>query len=111
MPPEKLLFYRKLVETIPEIELKGANVPYTSYNGHMFSYLEKDGSMGIRLPMEPREDFIKKYQTTLFESYGIIKKEFVLVPDKLHRNTKKLKPWFAVSFEYIKSLKPKPTKK
>lgn len=111
IPPEKLLFYNKLAETIPEIELKGAAVPYTSYNGHMFSYLEKDGSLGLRLPESAREEFIKKYKTTLFESYGIVKKEFVLVPDKLHRNTKELKPFFAESFEYVKRLKPKPAKK
>ena len=99
--------YSKLVATNPKIELKGATVPYTSHNGHMFSYLEKDGSLGLRLPEDAREDFLKKYKTTLFISYGIVKKEFVLVPDKLLKDTKKLKPYFDISFEYVKTLKPK----
>ena len=104
-------FYKKLIATNPEVELKGASMPYTSYNGNMFSYLEKDGSLGLRLPTTELENFLKKYKTTLFLSYGIVKKEFVLVPDKLLKNTKELKPYFDISFEYVKTLKAKPTKK
>src|SRR5450631_1212891 len=96
IPQDKLHFYNKLVETNSKIELKGATVPYTSCNGHMFSYLEKDGSLGLRLPAEVRETFLKKYKTTLFVSYGIVKKEYVLVPDKLFINTKELKPYFDI---------------
>ena len=102
-----LCLFKKLVETNPGIELKGATVPYTSENGHMFAYLEKDGSFGLRLPEKEREEFLKKYKTTLFVSYGIVKKEFVLVPDERLRKTDELKPWFDLSFEYVKSLKPK----
>ena len=104
-------FYKKLIATNPEVELKGATIPYTSYNGNMFSYLEKDGSLGLRLPTTELENFLKKYKTTLFLSYGIVKKEFVLVPDKLLKNTKELKPYFDISFGYVKTLKAKPTKK
>lgn len=104
---EKLESYKKLIDTNPKIELKGATVPYTSYNGHMFSYFEKDGSFGLRLPEKERGEFLKKYKTTLFISYGIVKKEFVLVPDKLLKNTKELLPYFNASFEYVKSLKAK----
>lgn len=107
IPKEKLDLYKKLIETNPKVELKGAAVPYTSYNGHMFSYFEKDGTFGLRLPEKEREEFLKKYKTTLFISYGIIKKEFVLVPEKLLKNTKELKPYFDISFEYVKSLKAK----
>jgi hypothetical protein len=107
IPQEKLDFYRNLVETNPKVELKGATVPYTSHNGHMFSYLEKDGALGLRLPEKVRDEFIKKYKTTLFVSYGIVKKEFVLVPEKLCKNIKELKPYFDISFEYVKSLKAK----
>ena len=73
----------------------------------MFSYLEKDGSLGLRLPADEIEKFLKKYKTTMFFSYGIIKKEFVLVPEKLFKNTKELKPYFDISYEYVKTLKPK----
>jgi hypothetical protein len=111
IPQGKIDLYNKLVATIPEVERKGATVPYTSHNGHMFSYLEKDGSLGLRLPQQAIEDFIKKYKTSLFKSYGIVKKEYVLVPVKLQENIKELKPYFALSFAYVKTLKPKPAKK
>jgi hypothetical protein len=105
--PGKLEAYKKLIKTNPQIELKGAAIPYTSFNGHMFSYFEKDGTFGLRLPEKAREEFLKKFKTTLFVSYGIVKKEFVLVPDNLLKNLRKIKPYFDISFEYVKSLKAK----
>jgi hypothetical protein len=111
IPPEKFALYEKLVATNPKIELKGATIPYTSHNGHMFSNLEKDGSLSLRLPKNAIDEFLEKYKTSLVKAYGIIRKEYVIVPDKLLKNTKELKPYFDMSFEYVKSLKPKSTKK
>ncbi len=104
---DKLDVYKKIVDTNPKIELKGATVPYTSFNGHMFSYFEKDGTFGLRLPEKEREEFLKKYKTTLFVSYGRVKKEFVLVPEKVFFSMKEFKLWFDRSFEYVSSLKAK----
>lgn len=109
--PDKLELYEKLVATNPKIERKGAANPYTSLNGHMFTYLDRSGSLALRLPEAEREKFLKKYKTTLFEAYGAVMKEYVTVPDSLLRNTKMLEPYFKLSFEYVKTLKPKPTKK
>ena len=107
IPQEKIDLYNHLVATNPKIQRKGDTVPYTSHNGHMFSYLEKDGSLGLRLPPDVLDAFLKKYKTTLFKSYGIIKKDYALVPEKLQKNIKELKPYFEISFEYVKTLKPK----
>lgn len=111
IPPDKLAYYDKLIATNPEIERKGVTNPYTSYNGHMFTHLSKTGTCGIRLPKEPREAFLEKYNTTLYESYGAIMKEYVAVPDELLANTDELKEYLEMSFHYVKSLKPKSTKK
>lgn len=110
-PQEKIDLYDQLIATNPEIERKGKTNPYTSYNGHMFSHLSKTGTLGLRLPKEDREAFLEKYNTTLYESYGAIMKEYVTVPDDLLMNTEELKPYLDISFEYIKTLKPKATKK
>jgi hypothetical protein len=107
IPPEKLEFYEKLLATHPEIERKGAVHPYTSMNGHMFTYLDQTGTLGIRLPQEEVESFLKKYQTTLFTSYGVVKKDYVTVPDSLLKKTKELKRYLDISCEYVKTLKPK----
>ena len=110
-PKELLDSYDRLIATNPGVERKGATMPYTSLNGHMFSFIAKDGTFGLRLPEEARDKFLKKYKTRLVEAYGIVLKEYVLVPDKLFMNTKELKPYFDISFAYIKSLKPNPTSK
>jgi TfoX/Sxy family transcriptional regulator of competence genes len=111
IPADKLELYEKLVKTNPKIERKGAANPYTSLNGHMFSYLNQSGSLALRLPDDEREKFLKKYKTTLFEAYGAVMKEYVTVPDSLLKDTRTLQRYFQLSYEYIKTLKPKPTKK
>ena len=108
-PADKLKLYEKLVATLPGVERKGATVPYTSVNGHMFSYLSKSGTLALRLPDEAREAFLKKFKTTLCKQYGVIQKEYVEVPDALLEKTSELKKHFAQSFAYVSSLKPKPT--
>ena len=111
IPSDKLELYNKLVATNPDIERKGDTVPYTSLNGHMFSYLNAEGTMALRLPEIEREAFLKKYKTNLMKAYGIIQKEYAEVPVDLLKNTKELKKYFDTSYEYIKTLKPKPTTK
>src|SRR5258708_37204335 len=111
VPSDKVALYDKLVATVPDLARKGATIPYTSMNGHMFSYLAADGSLALRLPKEARKSFLAKYATTLVEAYGIVQKEYVAVPEDLLKNTEELKPYFAASYEYVKTLKPKPTKK
>jgi hypothetical protein len=111
IPTEKLDFYDKLIKTNPKIERKGAANPYTSLNGHMFTYLNPSGSLALRLPEAAREDFLKKYKTKLFETYGSIMKEYVTVPDKLLRNTKELQKYLELSYAYVKTLKAKRSKK
>jgi hypothetical protein len=108
VPSEKLVLYETLVATNPNVERKGATVPYTSLNGHMFSYLSKEGKLALRLPAREREAFLKKYKARLCEAYGRVQPEYVEVPDSLLSSTRELKKFFDCSYEYIRSLKPKP---
>jgi hypothetical protein len=107
IPADKLALYQKLIATSPEIERKGDVHPYTSLNGHMFTYLDQTGTMGIRLPKDELDAFLKKYKTTLFESYGVVKKDWAAVPDSLLQKTGELKRHLDISFAYVKTLKPK----
>jgi len=111
IPADKVELYDKLIATNPNIERKGANNPYTSLNGNMFTLFNPPGHLAIRLPEAEREKFIKKYKTRLFEAYGIVMKEYVAVPDSLLPKTKELARYLDLSYEYAKTLKPKPTKK
>ncbi len=107
---DKLELYKKLVATNPSVELKGATMPYTSLNGHMFSFLTKSDKLALRLPTAERQAFLKKYQTELCEQYGTVLVEYVEVPDALLKKTQELKKYFGLSYAYVGSLKPKPTK-
>ena len=102
--------YDKLIATSSEVERKGAAMPYTSCNGHMFSFLTKAGRLALRLPAEERDAFLKKYRAKLCEQNGVVLKEYVEVPDALLRQPTELKKFFAASVAYVGSLKPKPTR-
>ena len=86
-------------------------MPYTSVNGHMFSFVSKEGEMGLRLPTEELELFIDKHQSTQMEQHGRLMKEYVVIPAGMLQNTEELFPYLEKSFDYVSSLKPKATKK
>jgi predicted DNA-binding protein (MmcQ/YjbR family) len=111
VPAAKLALYQKLIAGNPAIERKGDTNPYTSYNGHMFTHLAPPGTLAIRLSPEDVDAFLKKYRTTLFESYGVVKKDWVVVPDALLAKTSELRKYFERSFQYVQTLKPKATAK
>src|ERR1041384_5750054 len=102
VPADKLALYEKLIATIPEVERKGASVPYTSLNGNMFSYLTADGTLALHLSKGIREDFLAKYNTKLVDAYGVVQKEYASVPADLWKNTEELKQYFDASYEYVK---------
>ncbi len=112
VPADKLALYKQLIEAHPEIELKGGlKLPYTSYQGNMFSQLSKAGKVGLRMGKAEREAFIAQYDSKLFETYGTIMKEYVEVPDQLLEDTAQLLPHLEESYAYAKTLKAKPGKK
>jgi len=104
IPLDLLAHYEKLIGTVPEIEIKGATTRYTSLNGNMYSFISKDGSIGLRLSEIDRA-------TELQIQYGSVMKEYVAVPESFFKNTRTIKKWMTHSYEYAKTLKPKPTKK
>ena len=111
MAANKIQLYEKLIATNPEIQRKGDANPYTEVNGNMFTLLHQSQVLAIRLPATEREQFLKKYKTTLFEAYGAVMKEYVRVPDSLLTNTSALRKYLEISYGYAKTLKPKPTTK
>jgi hypothetical protein len=110
-PPDRLALYEQLVESTADVERKGATMPYTSRNGHMFSFLDPAGAMALRLPPDARDEFMARYGATLIEQHGRTMQEFVAIPASLLERTDELRPWLTRSHDWIGSLKPKPTKR
>lgn len=111
IPADKLELYDKVVGNNPDIERKGKTTPYTSINGHMFSFLSKNGTMGLRLSENDRNSFIQHFDSNLMEQHGRVMKEYVEIPSDLLQDTDQLSNYLQKSLGYVSGLKPKPTKK
>lgn len=111
-PSEALKLYAQAVEASDtDAEVKGAKNPYTSLNGNMFSFLDFEGNMALRLSDELQEEFMAEYESGPVVHYGSTMRGYVSVPDELLRNTDEITGWFTKSYEWIATLKPKPTNK
>ncbi len=106
-PKEQIELYDELVSMFPEIKRKGKKVPYTSLNGHMFSYLGLDGTLALRLDKQNREKFLIDFNTELDVQHGSVMKEYARVPSDLQKDLPRLKRFFELSLAYVKTLKPK----
>lgn len=110
--PEALDAFRRMVAGVDGVELKGAAAPYTSINGHMYSAMSKASRIGLRLPKQELEAFLMKYDAELFEPFpGFRQKTYVAVPESMHENTRALRKYFRMAYEYVAGLAPKPTTK
>lgn len=111
IPAEKLERYDRLIKERPHFERKGVGLPYTSVHGHMFTFLSAEGTLGVRLPSPQREEFLRKYGTSLFVAHGAVLKEYVQVPEELFSNPGELLRYLDLSYEYVGGLKPKQPRK
>jgi hypothetical protein len=109
--PPNLERYERLVATIRAVERKGVTLPYTSDNGHMFSFVAEDGTVVLRLAADDRSAFMERYDARLHEAHGTVMREYVSVPDALADDTTSLSPWFERSRAYVAGLKPKATRR
>lgn len=108
---EKTLeLYSKLLSSVG-LEQKGKNMPYTSMNGNMYSFVAKEGYVAIRLSEEDKQEFMDKYNAGPAISYGATMRGYVHVPDEVLKKTSELTAYMKKSHEFAKTLKPKPTKK
>lgn len=107
MYKDNLAFYDELVAKNKKFERKGKTMPYTSANGYMFSLLNKDGELGIRLPKERQKEFIEKHEGSgPFKSHGAVMRDYVLIPESLYGNTRLLSKLLNESYDYVMSLDP-----
>lgn len=110
-PSDTLALYDKAVAALPGVERKGAAMPYTSLNGHMFSFITKEGQVALRLPDDERKAFVKRFKSQPCVQNGSVMKEYVLVPESLLKKSADLGKYLTASRDYVGSLKPKSTKR
>ncbi|MFT7597627.1 MAG: hypothetical protein ACI8TP_000547 [Acidimicrobiales bacterium] len=110
-PATALELYRALVDSIEDGEIRGAKNPYTSRNGNMQSFLDAAGTMAIHLSPELEAEFRSQYESGPVIQHDRTMQGYSSVPTELLEDTEGLRQWFDRSWEWIGTLKPKPTKK
>jgi hypothetical protein len=111
-PAVALELYTEAVQASSiDSDVKGAKNPYTSRNGHMFSFLDQDGVMAIRLSDDVRDEFMAAYDSGPVMQYGSVMRGYVSVPSSLLEDNEEAAAWLSRSYEWIGTLPPKPTKK
>lgn len=106
-PADRLARYEELVTSVEGVERKGAANPYTSRNGYMTSFIDRDGEVSIRLAKPDRDEFITRYESRISQQYGRQMPEFAVVPDELLERPDELRPWFVRSWEWVGTLDSK----
>lgn len=105
-----LKIYEELIENQPDIIRKGKRLPYTSMKGNMFSFISKEGHLGLRLSEESVEKYIDLYGFTKFVQNDKVMEGFVKVPEAFLKN-ELLVDIFNECCEYAKTLQAKPKTK
>lgn len=108
---KNLNLYEQAIALQPEITRKGKANPYTSHNGHMFSFLDKEGKLGIRLSIEDKTTFEEMHKSPPFIQHNAVMNGYVTIPQKLLENTSELSIYLKKGLDFVSSLKPKPSKK
>lgn len=106
-PADRLELYEAAVASVEGLERKGATMPYTSRNGHMTSFLDKEGSVAIRLSPDEREEFFSNFNSSVPVQYGREMREFAVVPGSLLADTVELAGWLKRGNDWVGTLKPK----
>ncbi len=106
-PADRLALYQELVASVEDVERKGAANPYTSRNGYMTSFIDKEGEVSLRLSREDQQEFIGRYDSRIPVQYGKNMPDFAVVPNDLLERQDELRPWFVRSWEFVGTLEPK----
>ena len=102
-----LVKYDELISKCERFDRKGKTMPFTSANGYMFSLFNKAGEIGIRFSKDVQETYLKKYNTTVYKSYGATMRGYILIPEALWSDSSLVVSLLNESYDYVMSLEPK----
>lgn len=111
MYKDTVAIYDAWIARNPDIERKGKTMPYTSANTYMFTLVNKDGEIGVRLSKASGKAFSEKHQADIFKSHGAIMKDYVKIPVSLYSDTKLMDALLEEGIEHVLSLPAQKGKK
>ena len=104
---EELAFYDMLVTKCDRFDRKGKTSPYTSANGHMFSFLSKNAEIGFRFSKDTQEKYFEEFTTSYLMSHGAKMKGYITVTEEMKKNEGLLLRLINESFDYVMGLPSK----
>jgi hypothetical protein len=104
--------YTAYIKEWGKVERKGKKNPYTSHNGHMFTFLDTQNEyLAVRLSADEKKSFNEKHNQGDVIQYNSVMNGYVEIPSNMAKNKEEVFEMLDQSFDFINSLKPKPTKK
>lgn len=98
--------YKAATACADQFDLKGKANPYTSANGHMFSQLNKDGELGIRLPKARQAELQDQYQAGPFKSYGATMRDYVCLTQAMLADEALVCTLLQEGFDFVSAMAP-----
>lgn len=100
-----IALFERAIAASGQFERKGKANPYTSANGHMFSQINKDDQIGIRLPKSRQAELLAQYGAGPFKSYGATMRDYVcLTREMLEEET--ITPLLEEGFAFVSAMPP-----
>ncbi len=106
-----IALYDCLIRPHDGVARKGKKTPYTALNGNMFSFVDPEDRLCIRLSQEDRAAWAQAWPDDPVMQYGRVMRGYVTVPEALLADEDELAGWFSRSVEGARALKPKPTRR
>ncbi|MDE1466798.1 hypothetical protein [Aurantiacibacter sp. D1-12] len=108
---EALAIYERVVADYPDLKVKGKANRYTSMNGNMFSFLDKNGELKLRFSEAEKKAYNETYGTGDVIQHNSVMRGYIGVTPAIMADEETLKKLFASCVAHAKTLKPKATKK
>ena len=95
----------------PDLQVKGKANRYTSMNGNMFSFLDKEGGLNLRLSEAEKAAYNEANGTGDVIQHNSVMRGYVKATRAIFGDAVRLEGLFAQSYDYARTLKPKATSK
>ncbi|MEO1187808.1 MAG: hypothetical protein AAFW60_01950 [Pseudomonadota bacterium] len=101
-----ITLFERAIAASGRFERKGKANPYTSANGHMFSQINKDDQLGIRLPKPRQKDLLDAYGAGPFKSYGATMRDNVCLTDDMLADEGLITALLEEGFAFVSAMPP-----
>ncbi|MDJ0922342.1 MAG: hypothetical protein QNI84_14535 [Henriciella sp.] len=101
-----ITLYEAAIAAAGGFERKGKANPYTSANGHMFSQINKDDQIGIRLPKPRQGELLDQFGAGPFTSYGATMRDYVCLTGEMLDDPALITALLIEGFEFVSAMPP-----